>query len=135
MTSPFVLDASITACWAFRDETDVRADVAHGRLYDADALVPAIWWFEVRNTLVMAERKGRIREQESDAFRAELARLPIRIERDSSEGDLIRLARMHRLSVYDAAYLELAVRTGLELATLDKALTRAARACGVGLLA
>lgn len=135
MIGRFVLDASVTACWAFRDESDSRADAAHMRLYEADAIVPAIWWYEVRNTLVAAERRGRIQEIESDEFRITLARLPISIEREVSENDLMRLARTYGLSFYDAAYLEMALRTGSDLATLDKALIRAAHETHVPLVA
>lgn len=135
MTSAFVLDASVAACWAFHHETDPQATTAAARLYESDALVPAVWWYEIRNTLIVNERRGRIREGESEAFLSRIARLPIRIEREQNESELMRLARTYRLSVYDAAYLELAVRTGLELATLDKELRRAARACRVPLIA
>jgi predicted nucleic acid-binding protein len=131
---PFVADASIAAVWAFRDEDHPRADLALARLRTDEALVPALWWFEVRNILVVNERRKRITEGETAAFLRSLARLPITLDRTPEENEILRLARMHRLSVYDAAYLELAQRNRAELATLDADLMRAARAEGVPLI-
>ena len=94
-------------------------------------VVPSLWWFEVRNTLVVNERRKRITESATVSFLRELARLPIRVDRVPVEVEVLRLVRAHRLSVYDAAYLELARREGLPLATLDRDLARAAGAEGV----
>jgi predicted nucleic acid-binding protein len=127
----FVLDASITACWAFEDEGHPHADLAYRRIRTEEAVVPSLWWFEVRNILVVNERRKRITESGTTSFLRELARLPIRLDRSPVEGEVLRLAREHRLSVYDAAYLELARREGLALATLDRDLANAARAEGV----
>jgi predicted nucleic acid-binding protein len=91
-----------------------------------EAVVPCLWWFEVRNTLVVNERRRRIAESDTAAFLLNLSRLRIRIDRAPDESAVLRLARTHRLSVYDAAYLELAHREGLPLATLDADLRRAA---------
>jgi predicted nucleic acid-binding protein len=131
---PFVVDASVTACWAFRDEDHPVADAALERLRADDAAAPALWWFEVRNILVVNERRRRLAEADSAAFLRDLARLPILLDRTPQEGEVLRLARTHRLSAYDAAYLELARRTGVALATLDAALVRAARAEAVPLV-
>ena len=99
-----------------------------------EAVVPCLWWFEVRNILVVNERRRRIPESDTAAFLLNLSRLRVRLDR-LPEGDaVLRLARTHRLSVYDAAYLELAQREGLPLATLDPDLRRAASDAGVGLL-
>ena len=106
----FVLDASIAACWAFPDEQDARADTAFARVRVEDALVPSLWWFEVRNILVVNERRKRITESGTNSFFRELARLRIRVDREPEESTVLRLARAHRLSVYDASYLELALR-------------------------
>lgn len=76
---PFVLDASIAACWAFPDEQDPRADVAIARVRIEDAVVPALWWFEVRSILVVNERRQRITEAGTNSFLRELARLRIRV--------------------------------------------------------
>ena len=130
----FVLDASITACWAFRDEDHPDASLAFMQIRTEEAVVPCLWWFEVRNTLVVNERRRRIAESETAAFLLNLSRLRIRVDRIPDEGAVLRLARTHRLSVYDAAYLELAQREGLPLATLDTDLQKAAAAEGVALL-
>jgi len=131
---PFVLDASVTACWAFRDEDHPHADLALQQLRNDEALVPSLWWFEVRNILVVNERRKRLNETDSVAFLRDLSRLGITLDRSPQESEVLRLARAHRLSVYDAAYLELAQRNGVALATLDADLIRAARAEGVLLL-
>jgi predicted nucleic acid-binding protein len=103
-------------------------------LQTEEALAPALWWFELRNGLVVNERRGRITEQKSAEFLADLSGLGITIDRSPNEGRLMSLARRHRLTVYDAAYLELALREGLPLATLDALLAEAARQEGVAVL-
>jgi predicted nucleic acid-binding protein len=122
----FVLDASITACWAFQDEDHADADLALLRMRAEEAVVPCLWWFEVRNILVVNERRRRIAESDTASFLANLSRLRVRVDRLPEESAVLRLARTHRLSVYDAAYLELAQREGLALATLDADLRKAA---------
>lgn len=131
---PFVIDASVTACWAFKDEDHQQADMALQRIRTDEAVAPSLWWFEVRNILVVNERRKRLTEAESVAFLRDLSRLGITLDRSPQEGEVLRLARSHRLSVYDAAYLELAQRKGLALATLDADLLRAARAEAVPLI-
>jgi predicted nucleic acid-binding protein len=130
----FVIDASITACWAFRDEDHPHADLALARLRTDEALVPSLWWFEVRNILVVNERRRRLTEADTAFFLRELARLPVILDRTPEDSEVLRLARTHRLSVYDAAYLELAQRSRGDLATLDAGLVRAARTEGVPLV-
>jgi predicted nucleic acid-binding protein len=90
-----------------------------------------LWWFELRNVLVVNERRGRISEVETTAFLRRLDRMRIAIDREPVESDVLALARRHRLSVYDAVYLELARRLMTPLLTLDKLLARAAAAEGV----
>lgn len=124
---PFVLDASVVHAWAF-DEGHLKADAVRERLKADAALAPRLWWYEIRNGLVMAERRGRSTEAHSAAFLRELSELPISIDYDPDERETMALARRHRLTVYDAAYLELALREGVPLATLDAALATAARA-------
>ena len=131
----FVLDASITACWAFQDEDHPDARLAFHRMRSGEAVVPSLWWFEVRNTLVVNEHRKRIAESDTATFLLGLSRLRIRIDRAPDEGAVLRLARTHRLSVYDAAYLELAQREGLPLATLDADLKKAAAGEGVAIVA
>jgi predicted nucleic acid-binding protein len=129
----FVVDASVSACWAFADEDHPVADVAFSSLQTEEAVVPALWWFEVRNILVVNERRGRIHEQETDFFLRALALFRIRIDREPEHAGVLRIARAQGLSVYDAAYLELAYREKLPLATLDRRLGEAARLVGVQL--
>jgi predicted nucleic acid-binding protein len=131
---PFVLDASIAACWAFPNEHDERADEALARVRTDDAVVPSLWWFEVRNILVVNERRKRITEAGTSSFLRELARLRLRVDSEPEETVVLRLARAHRLSVYDASYLELALREAIPMATLDTELALAASAEGAMLI-
>ena len=124
---PFVLDASIALAWAFADEDDVRATAALARIRSDEALVPSIWWFEIRNALVVNERRGRLMEADTASFLRTLSRLAVTIDRQPGEAEVLTLARRHRLSVYDAAYLELAQCDSIPLATLDRELIGAAR--------
>ena len=96
--------------------------------------MPSLWWFEIRNILVVNERRKRITESGTRSFLRGLNRIPIRVDRVPVEAEVLRLARAHRLSVYDAAYLELACREGLPLATLDRDLAGAARAENVPII-
>ena len=132
--SGMVLDSSVVGCWCFADEASRAADEAFGRLGSESGIVPQLWWFEVRNVLVVNERRGRIDAAGSAAFLADLERLPIRFDREPDSGSTLALARAHRLTVYDAAYLELARRVEAPLATLDRRLAAAAVAAGVALV-
>lgn len=131
---PFVLDASVTAAWCFPDENSDTANAAFDWLANDEAVVPALWWFEIRNILVVNERRGRIDQSETATFLADLARLPLGIDRKPDGDVVLAMARKHGLTAYDAAYLELARRVGGPLATLDKVLAIAARADGVPLI-
>ena len=125
----FVLDASIALRWCFVDETSSESRTVLNFLLDNDAEVPAIWPLEIANTLAVSERKRRITPAQSDEFLATLADLNIRIEARLSAltaRDLFPLIRRYGLSAYDAAYLELAKRKGLQLATFDRELIAAA---------
>ena len=131
---PFVLDASIAACWAFDDEDHPAAAAALERLRADEAVAPSLWWFEVRNTLIVNERRGRLTEADTTTFLRELSRLGVRIDRTPDEATVLTCARQHRLTVYDACYLELAQREAIPLATLDRDLRKAAAALGVPLI-
>ncbi len=131
---PFVLDASIAACWAFDDEDHLVAALALERVRTDEARVPSLWWFEVRNALIVSERRGRLTEGDTATFLHALAHLRVLVDRSPEEADVLALARHRRLTVYDAAYLELARREGAPLATLDATLATAARAERVPLL-
>ena len=131
----FVLDASVAAAWCFHDEQDARADAAFALMQrDASALVPPLWWFEVRNAGLLGGRRKRITENEMTTFFSRLARMLIDIAELQEETPVFALAQRHRLSFYDAAYLELAQRQDIALATLDQALARAAVAENVALI-
>ena len=137
MSPAFVVDCSIAMAWLFHDEATPRTADLLNRLTNETALVPAWWFMEITNVLAMAERKGRITPTQSDAFIADLGKLGI--ERDDAAPDrafthLLALCRMHRLTSYDAMYLDLAVRRHLPLATLDDDLRKTAKQLGVSLL-
>ena len=125
----FVVDNSIVMTWCFKDEANPYADIVLDSLADAVAIVPAIWPLEVVNVLLVAERRKRINESDSVRFISLLSKLPIIVERAWPERmmkDLLTLGRANSLSSYDSAYLELAMRQGLPIATLDGKLLEAA---------
>ena len=125
---PFVIDASVAACWAFDDEDHPVAARALRLVRSDPGRVPALWWFEVRNTLIINERRKRIAEQAVTDFLLQLSALEIHVDTAPNENDVLALARRHRLTVYDSAYLELARRQQISLATLDESLANACRA-------
>ena len=136
---PFVLDASVSAVWALSDESHPLAERILDRWGDATgdretALVPVVWWFEVRNILVVNERRKRLTPAESNAFLKVLASFPIQADEDRDEKAMLGYCRKYQLSFYDASYLDVAIRNHLPLATLDKALRTAAEAAGISLL-
>lgn len=125
---PFVVDASVAACWIMPDEDHFVATQAFARLALDQVAAPSLWWFELRNMMIVNERRGRLEPAKSTEALRRLAALPIVIDADVDEDALMQLARRHGLTVYDAAYLELALRLRCPLATLDRALAKAARA-------
>jgi predicted nucleic acid-binding protein len=131
---PLVIDASVVAAWHFPDERSAAGDSIMARLESDRARMPALWWFEVRNVLLIGERRGRTLPEHTEQFFDFLRRLPIEIVPVPEELAVLNLARRHQLSFYDAAYLELAQRERIALATLDRALVRAATAEGVPLI-
>jgi predicted nucleic acid-binding protein len=130
----FVLDASVTVSWALEDEEDPVAITAQVMAATQTVHVPAIWWFEVRNVLLVNERRRRLTAQETSTFFNALGRAKLQVDHRPVEAAVLALARTHRLTVYDAAYLELAMREAVPLATLDRALAAAAQAEGVSLV-
>jgi predicted nucleic acid-binding protein len=132
---PFVLDASTAVSWNFPDEDHSVARTAWERLRQDEALVPTHWWFEVRNVMLIGERRKRISQDQTEYFLARLSRLHIAEAARPDDAGIFALARRHRLTFYDAAYLELAHREELALATLDDDLAAAARAERVALVA
>ena len=132
--SAFVLDCSVAVAWLFDDEATPESDALLDRLKDGGAFVPALWRLELGNVLARAERRKRISAAQIVAFLALLDRLPIATDTETESRafrEILALARAERLSTYDAAYLELAMRRGLVLATRDSALVHAARRVGV----
>jgi predicted nucleic acid-binding protein len=130
---PIVLDASVAASWHFEDERSEGGDAILESLSGDGALVPPVWWFEVRNVILLAERNKRTTEGQTSAFLELLSRLPISVATLPNDTQVMGLARKHRLTFYDASYLELAQREGIGLATFDKELVKAARIEGVPL--
>ncbi|MGH7121264.1 MAG: type II toxin-antitoxin system VapC family toxin [Acetobacteraceae bacterium] len=130
----FVLDASVAACWAFDDEGHPVAALALERIRLDEATAPSLWWFEVRNTLIVNERRGRLSQADTVIFLHELSRFGVTIDRTPQENTILTFARLHRLTVYDASYLELAQREAVPLATLDTDLRKAAVALGIALI-
>jgi predicted nucleic acid-binding protein len=130
----FVVDASIALSWYLPGETSAVSEAAFARLRDADAIAPMLWWFEIRNTLVISERRKGITPAQTIQILLRLGELPLRLDAARDSETVFALARAHGLTVYDAAYLELAVRLAIPLATLDRALAAVAPAAGVELL-
>lgn len=133
-----VVDSSVTLAWLYSDETSEAVPEVLARLTERGAWVPALWKLEVANVLEMNVRRGRHDAAFRDAALEDLAVLPIRVDAETDGnawGATLRLAVQHRLTLYDAAYLELAQRRRLPLATLDKELRAAVIAEGMILLA
>jgi predicted nucleic acid-binding protein len=131
---PFVVDASVAACWFMPDERHPAADAAYRRIAHDPAVTSVLWWYELRNMLIINERRGRLDSAKTARVLRLLKALPVVVDANVEEEALMQLARRHRLTVYDAAYLELALRQGHPLATLDAALSMAARAENVPLI-
>lgn len=130
----FVLDASIAITWAMSDESDPLAELALRRIEIESTVVPAIWWYEVRNALLVNERRNRITKEDFDRFLDNLADFEIEVRPPEHSQIALQLARQHKLSIYDSAYLALALEQNIPLATLDVALQSAARSMDVPLL-
>ncbi len=130
MSENFVIDTSVVISWCFKDETNRYADGILDLLEEATALAPSIWPLEVGNVLLVAERRKRLSEADSMRFITLLSELPIIVEQEPPERmihEILTLAREHKLSSYDASYLDLAMRKGLSIATVDKNLIAAAK--------
>ena len=135
LSMEFVLDSSVTMSWFFDDEATAATDKLLDRLNsDGRAIVAAHWALEVSNTLLMAERRKRSTVAESSHFIAILDALPIETDQETvsrASTSSMELARAQGLTLYDSAYLELAMRRSLPLATLDNQLRAAAKKTGV----
>ncbi len=123
--SAYVLDASVAAAWFLADEPDTTAGAALDRLESGEAYVPQLWHLEIRNVLLVAERRGRVAPGEATQHLNALARLPIQTDTAPDLEGAYGLARVYELTIYDAIYLELAMRKHVALATLDSRLAAA----------
>ncbi|MFZ3218098.1 MAG: type II toxin-antitoxin system VapC family toxin [Candidatus Acidiferrales bacterium] len=126
------MDCSVAAAWALADERTEWTSAALKAATVEGAIVPSLFWFEIRNILVVNERRGRIKQMQPARFLADIDLLTD-VDVRPVESDLLELARTHNLTVYDAGYLELASRLGLPLCTLDTQLIQAAPKIGVTL--
>jgi predicted nucleic acid-binding protein len=136
VTKEFVLDGSVTLVWGFEDEDDTYATAILDRMPDLQAHVPSLWPLEVANALLVGERRGRTTAAHAARFLTILGSFPILVDEETvarAWAETMHRARAHNLSAYDAAYLELAIRLGLPLASLDEKLKAAASAVGVPL--
>ena len=133
----FVLDCSVTVAWLFEDEATPAIDALQDQLKEEVALVPGHWRLEVGNVLAQAERRKRLSPAQTSAHLELLDRLPVATDDETDSRafrEILSVARTEGLTTYDAAYLELAARRGVPLATLDRALARAAGRVGVATL-
>lgn len=133
----FVLDSSVALTWCFDDERMVATDALLDRVVESGATAPSLWPLEVLNALAMAERRSRIDAARRQRLGGFLRDLPVTIDVETASqawAVTSQLATRFRITMYDAAYLELAQRLGLPLATLDRELRAAGGALGVTLL-
>ena len=137
MNPALVIDSSITVAWCFTDEMTPATNEIQDRLAGEPALVPEHWCLEVANALLVGERRRRIASADVTQFLAALGNLLIQVDDQllsRAFDHILPLSRAHKLTTYDAAYLDLAIRRNIPLASLDDDLRRAARKVGVQLL-
>jgi predicted nucleic acid-binding protein len=128
-----VVDCSVAAAWALADEAVGWTRSALAAVEREGMVVPSLFWFEIRNILIVNERRRRIDAVDIERFLHELPKLIVEVDDEPDGTAVMALARSHQLTVYDAAYLELATRRQLKLCTLDQQLSGAARKAGIGL--
>jgi len=132
----FVVDASVAAAWLLPDEATTYTEAALSATAAGNVWVPLLWQLEIGNLLLMAQRRRRIDAAKRVELVAAAAGIPLRVDREPvAMADLDALAAAHQLTSYDAAYLELALRRGLPMATLDAQLLKVMRSAGVPLAA
>ena len=130
----FVLDGSLALAWYFKNEAVAYADAVATSFRKSRALVPVIWPLEIANAVLMGERRKRSTEAQAVKWFSYLSSLPIVVDETTNDhawSEVLTLGRAHHLSAYDASYLELALRRGLPVASLDEKLKAAASALGV----
>jgi predicted nucleic acid-binding protein len=133
----FVLDFSVAISWCLVDENNPTANAILAMMTDSEAFVPGIWSLEIANVLLVAVRRNRITQKQSEEAIVLSQSLLIQVDTATHAnvlGATLALGRQEGLAAYDAAYLELALRLGLSLATLDTRLAEAATRCGVKLV-
>jgi len=130
----FVLDSSVALAWLLQDEANERTDALADRLEQENAHVPSIWSLEVGNALMTALRRKRISNGDFGRCISALSALPIEVDAAAGLAGVLLIAQRFGLTSYDAAYLELAQRRGLPLATLDEKLRKACKALKVSVL-
>ena len=121
----FVVDASIAVSWFIVDERNAAADAIFNRLTVSTCNVPALFWHEMQSVLLKAERRGRCDTAEADIFMRRLRSFRLSTAPNRSDDTVLALARHHKLTAYDAAYLDLALKLSLPLATADRRLAAA----------
>jgi predicted nucleic acid-binding protein len=134
---PFVVDASVALAWHFDDESSEYADRVFAKLRDDEAVVPSTWPLELANALLVGERRGRISIAGVEAAVRQTLELAVSytdVRPDEALGPILDLARLQKLTVYDAVFLDLALRESLPIATLDEDLIAAAHRVGVELI-
>ena len=132
-----IVDSSVALSWCFEDEHTPATVALLDQVAEVGAMAPALWPLEVLNGLAMAERRGRLDAARRHQLIGFLRDLPINLDQETANQTwtaTARLAERYRLTLYDAAYLELAQRLNLPLATLDQELRVAANSLGVSLL-
>ena len=132
-----VIDSSIALTWCFEDEASPETDRLFERVRDDGAIVPGLWYLELSNVLLQAEKRGRISTGDVATRLNLIADLPISVDQETTNRawhEILALARAERLTAYDATYLELASRRGLPLLTRDVDLAQAALRLGVAVL-
>ena len=131
-----VLDCSVVMSWFFEDETDAYAAAVEAAIPDLEFWVPGHWSLEIVNTALVGIRRGRTTDQKVSGLGALITTYPVVMDPETANaawGETLRLAKLYNLASYDAAYLELALRRKLPLATLDRPLAKAAELAGVTL--
>jgi predicted nucleic acid-binding protein len=133
--SLLVVDASLALSWVFDDEATERTDAIGARVVAEGATAPAVWSLEVANALLVAERRGRIGQGHAEGILADLIAMGIKTAAEAvAPAELLALARKHKLSSYDTAYLSLALKLEAEIGTLDARLAGAAKAEGLAVV-
>lgn len=132
-----IADISVVLAWMFEEQQTPQALEILKLIESHGLLVPPLWWCELENGVLMGERRGRRTADESATFLNLVRKLPIQtddVARHRISDDILRIARLHQLTAYDAAYVELAAREQATLATFDAAIRRCAPAMGIAIL-